>query len=102
LIEFGGEQGEKRRWTYEKLKKPVPPEPQLDSVVGEIIEAYRVISRSRNYAGMAASPLPLSLSGIEQYLSSRPLLIDRDEFDAAIFALDDAELQSFAEKQARK
>lgn len=68
-------------------------------MAGEIIEAYRVISRCRNYAGAAASPLPLSLGDIEQYLTSRPLLIDRDEFDAAIFALDDAELQSFAEKQ---
>lgn len=71
-------------------------------MVGEIIEAYRVISRSRNYAGMAASPLPLSLSDIEQYLSSRPVLIDRSEFDAAIFALDDAELQAFSEKQEKK
>lgn len=51
---------------------------------------------------MAASPLPLSLGDIEQYLSSRPVLIDRSEFDAAIFALDDAELQAFSEKQEKK
>lgn len=48
---------------------------------------------------MAAAPLPLSLSDIDIFLSSRPILISRDEFEAAIFALDDAEMKSWAEKQ---
>ncbi|AVE61269.1 hypothetical protein AM352_16890 [Citrobacter koseri] len=39
---------------------------------------------------MAGAPLPISLHDIERFLSARPLLIDRDEFDAAIFALDNA------------
>lgn len=56
----------------------------------EILNAYSVISRSRLYAGMAGVPLPISLHDIERFLSARPLLIDRDEFDAAIFALDNA------------
>ncbi|MHA6636602.1 hypothetical protein ACX3OY_22755 [Citrobacter farmeri] len=59
-------------------------------MTGEILNAYSVISRSRLYAGMAGVPLPISLHDIERFLSARPLLIDRDEFDAAIFALDNA------------
>ncbi|HCT2124022.1 TPA: hypothetical protein OTQ61_003188 [Citrobacter koseri] len=59
-------------------------------MTGEILNAYSVISRSRLYAGMAGAPLPISLHDIERFLSARPLLIDRDEFDAAIFALDNA------------
>lgn len=38
---------------------------------------------------MAASPLPLSLSDIDTYLRSRPLQINRELFEQAIFALDD-------------
>ncbi len=38
---------------------------------------------------MAACPLPLTLSDIDQYLCSRPTAISRKEFDTAIFALDD-------------
>ncbi|WP_241593065.1 hypothetical protein [Rosenbergiella epipactidis] len=38
---------------------------------------------------MAASPLPLSLSDVDTYLRSRPLQINRELFERAIFALDD-------------
>ncbi|WP_241647480.1 hypothetical protein [Rosenbergiella metrosideri] len=38
---------------------------------------------------VAASPLPLSLSDIDTYLSSRPIQINRELFEQAIFALDD-------------
>jgi len=38
---------------------------------------------------MAASPLPLSLSDIDTFLRSRPLQINRELFEQAIFALDD-------------
>lgn len=50
---------------------------------------------------MAGVPLPLSLSDIERYLSSRYILIDRIEFDAAILALDDAWRAEWAEEQKR-
>ena len=50
---------------------------------------------------MACVPLPLSLSDIDRYLSSRSVLIDRTEFDAAILALDDAWLDGWAEEQKR-
>ena len=83
-------QGEKAKWRRGKLKLPPIPEPEIDGVTGEILNAYSVISRSRLYAGMAGVPLPISLHDIERFLSARPLLIDRDEFDAAIFALDNA------------
>lgn len=72
------------------MNLPPIPEPEIDAVTGEILNAYAIISRSRQYAGMAGVPLPLSLSDIERYLASRSILIDRTEFDAAIMALDDA------------
>ena len=59
-------------------------------MTAEILNAYAIISRSRQYVGMAGVPLPLSLDDIERYLASRAVLIDRTEFDAAIMALDDA------------
>lgn len=64
-------------------------EPEIDELTGLILSAYSVISRGRQYAGMAASPLPLSLSDIDTYLRSRTLQINRELFEKAIFALDD-------------
>lgn len=40
---------------------------------------------------MAATPLPLSLDDIHTYLKQKPLQIDPEELEAAIFALDDAD-----------
>lgn len=70
-------------------------------MTGEILNAYALISRGRQYAGMAGVPLPLSLSDIERYLASRSILIDRTEFDAAIMALDDAWRDVWAVEQER-
>ncbi|MEA4609908.1 hypothetical protein VBQ92_16890 [Klebsiella pneumoniae] len=50
---------------------------------------------------MAGVPLPLSLSDIERYLASRPVLVDRTEFDAAILALDDAWRDEWAKEQKK-
>lgn len=50
---------------------------------------------------MAGVPLPLSLRDIECYLSSRAILIDRTEFDAAILALDDAWRDEWATNQKK-
>ncbi|ATF97691.1 TPA: hypothetical protein R4Y77_001707 [Citrobacter koseri] len=50
---------------------------------------------------MAGAPLPISLHDIERFLSARPVLIDRDEFDAAIFALDDAWREQWAQEQKK-
>ncbi|HDH7807438.1 hypothetical protein HQH16_15975 [Raoultella ornithinolytica] len=61
-----------------------------------------MISRGRQYAGMAGVPLPLSLSDIDRYLVSRSVLIDRTEFDAAILALDDAWRNEWATEQKRR
>lgn len=101
MKEFGGEQGEKAKWRREKLNLPPIPEPEIEAVTGEILNAYAMISRGRQYAGMAGVPLPLSLSDIERYLSSRYILIDRIEFDAAILALDDAWRAEWAAEQKR-
>lgn len=101
MKEFGGDQGEKAKWRREKLNLPPIPEPEIDAVTGEILNAYAMISRGRKYAGMAGVPLPLSLSDIERYLASRPILVDRTEFDAAILALDDAWRDEWAKEQKR-
>ncbi|GAB0725941.1 hypothetical protein NB16F79_39920 [Escherichia coli] len=93
LSEFGGERGEKARWKREKLRLPPIPEPEIDPVLKELLYAYSVISRARRYAGMAGVPLPLSLTEINEYLATHPVLIERDEFEAVIFALDDQYFQ---------
>ncbi|CAM8219518.1 hypothetical protein ESCOCK398M_07390 [Escherichia coli] len=90
-IIIGGE-----RWfTPMKDLKPVDglPEPEIDPVLKELLYAYSVISRARRYAGMAGVPLPLSLTEINEYLATHPVLIERDEFEAVIFALDDQYFQ---------
>ncbi|WP_169712905.1 hypothetical protein [Mixta calida] len=48
---------------------------------------------------MAATPLPLSLDDINVYLRMKPLQIDPEEFEAAIFALDDADRTEWERKQ---
>lgn len=48
---------------------------------------------------MAATPLPLSLEDINAYLKQKPLQIDPEEFEAAIFALDDADRVEWERKQ---
>ncbi|EPG6260090.1 hypothetical protein [Klebsiella aerogenes] len=83
------------------MNLPPIPEPEIDAVTGEILNAYAMISRSRKYAGMAGVPLPLSLKDIELYLASRTILIDRTEFDAAILALDDTWRDEWAAEQKR-
>lgn len=93
--------GDKNRWKRERLKLPPIPEPELDGVCSEILAAYAIITRSRKYAGMAATPLPVSLEDINTYLACKPLQIDREEFEAAIFALDDADRAEWERKQAK-
>ncbi|MBE5254510.1 hypothetical protein [Mixta mediterraneensis] len=51
---------------------------------------------------MAATPLPIDLEDINTYLACKPLQIDRDEFEAAIFALDDADRAEWERKQAKQ
>lgn len=73
----------------------------IDRVCSEILNAYAVITRSRKYAGMAATPLSLSLDDISAYLKLKPLQIDPEEFDAAIFALEDADRAEWVRKQSK-
>ena len=48
---------------------------------------------------MAASPLPISTRDIDAYLTSRPVAVDRDLFEAAIFALDDEYREEWSRQQ---
>lgn len=50
---------------------------------------------------MAATPLPVSLQDISAYLRQKPLQIDPEEFEAAIFALDDADREEWERQQAK-
>ncbi|MEN0582267.1 hypothetical protein AAIG39_25185 [Phytobacter palmae] len=80
---------------------PAIPEPEIDEVISEILNAYAIISRSRQYAGMAGVPLPLSLHDVERYLAYSSTLIDRDELIASVVALDDAWRERWAKEQER-
>ncbi|WP_038024553.1 hypothetical protein [Tatumella sp. UCD-D_suzukii] len=64
-----------------------------------ILSAYAAISRGRQYVGMMASPLPLSLRDVDTYLASRPVTIDRELLEEAIFALDDVYRDEWARDQ---
>lgn len=58
-------------------------------MVAEILEAYGHIGRSRQYVGMMGAPAPIAPAAIAEYLDRYPSVICREEFDTAIFALDD-------------
>jgi len=77
----------------------VGDEPEIDELSALLLSAYATISRGRQYAGMAASPLPLSIRDIDAYLVSRPVVVDRDLFEAAIFALDDEYREEWSRQQ---
>lgn len=76
--------------------------PDYDAITDEVLVAYGMISRGRRYAGMMACPLPLSLTDIDSYLSLRPTMLSRKEFDAAIFALDEHFREEWAREQEKK
>ncbi|WP_434695328.1 hypothetical protein J3P89_19235 [Pseudomonas sp. Z1-14] len=50
---------------------------------------------------MAAAPAPISPAAVTDYLSQRPSAICREEFEAAIFALDDDFRQHWEEQQEK-
>lgn len=68
-------------------------------MVSEILEAYGHIGRSRQYVGMVGAPAPIAPSAIAEYLDRYPSAICREEFDAAIFALDDEFRKRWGEQQ---
>ena len=78
---------------------PVPEPPEIDGVTAEILEAYGQISRSRQYVGMAGAPAPISPVAITDHLTRYPSAICREEFDAAIFAMDDEFRRHWDEQQ---
>ncbi len=68
-------------------------------MVTEILKAYGHIARSRQYVGMVGAPAPIAPVAIAEYLERYPSVICREEFDAAIFALDDEFRQRWDEQQ---
>lgn len=68
-------------------------------MVAEVLEAYVHIGRSRQYVGMMGAPAPIAPSAITEYLDHYPSVICREEFDAAIFALDDEFRRRWDEQQ---
>lgn len=79
----------------------MPPTPEIDPVTAEILEAYGQIGRSRQYVGMVGAPAPIAPSAITEYLDRYPSAICREEFDAAIFALDDEFRRQWDEQQEK-
>lgn len=71
-------------------------------MVAEILEAYGHIGRSRQYVGMMGAPAPIAPSAIAEYLDRYPSVICREEFDAAIFALDDEFRRRWDEQQEQE
>lgn len=51
---------------------------------------------------MMASPLPLSLRDVDTYLASRPVTIDRELLEEAIFALDDVYRDEWSQLQDKE
>ena len=71
-------------------------------MVAEILEAYGHIGRSRQYVGMVGAPAPIAPAAIAEYLDRYPSAICREEFDGAIFALDDEYRRYWDEAQAQE
>lgn len=71
-------------------------------MVAEILEAYGHIGRSRQYVGMMGAPAPIAPAAIAEYLGRYPSVICREEFDAAIFALDDEFRRRWDEQQEKE
>ncbi|MND98077.1 hypothetical protein D3C76_917910 [compost metagenome] len=71
-------------------------------MVAEILEAYGYIGRSRQYVGMFGAPAPIAPAAIAEYLDRYPSVICREEFDAAIFALDDEFRRRWDEQQEKE
>ncbi|POA50570.1 hypothetical protein C1893_01695 [Pseudomonas sp. MPR-ANC1] len=70
-------------------------------MTAEILQAYSMIGRSRQYVGMMGAPAPITLGIITDYLAIYPTSLGRAEFDAAILALDDEFRTNWAEHQER-
>ncbi|WP_144180478.1 MULTISPECIES: hypothetical protein [unclassified Pseudomonas] len=71
-------------------------------MVAEILEAYGHIGRSRQYVGMMGAPAPIAPAAIAEYLDRYPSVICREEFDAAIFALDEDFRRTWNDTQAQE
>lgn len=54
---------------------------------------------TRRYAGMAASPLPISIRDVDAYLTSCPAMMAQELFEAAIFALEDEYWEEWRRQQ---
>ncbi|EKT4476537.1 hypothetical protein QEL91_002209 [Pseudomonas putida] len=71
-------------------------------MVAEILEAYGHIGRSRQYIGMVGAPAPIAPAAIAEYLDRYPSVICREEFDSAIFALDEEFRNRWSEDQEKQ
>ncbi|WP_256819170.1 hypothetical protein [Pseudomonas putida] len=68
-------------------------------MVSEILEAYGHIGKSRQYIGMVGAPAPIAPAAIAEYLDRYPSVICREEFDGAIFALDEEFRRHWSQEQ---
>lgn len=70
----------------------MPDEPPVDEVTRYVLRTYAGIARGRRYLqpamGGKPMPLPISAREVDDWLAGHPLAMDRNELDAAVFALD--------------
>ena len=69
----------------------MPEQPEYSEVACQIMEAFNVLMRGRRYE--QGVMLSLSLHDIAVYCDSYDIGVTRNEFDAAIFALDNLYLE---------
>jgi len=81
---------EKRR--AKGLPVPVPVRPELPSWLVEFWQAFWLINRPRQYAGMSGTPMPLTLEGIKTYTEIYGTT-NIDEFVELIFSMDNTYLE---------
>lgn len=73
----------------------------VDGVTSEILSAYYMIGRGRQFVGMNGAPGPISVGLINEYVLAHETGIPRYEFDRVIFAIDDAFREKWALDQPK-
>lgn len=75
----------------------MPDEPPEDEVTRHVLNVYSGVTRGRRYLPvMQGKPIPLPIGGreVDEWLHGHPSPLDRDELDACVFALDEAEREA--------
>ena len=75
----------------------VPERPEADYQVEQAIAVFCMATRSRQYAGFTATPMPITVANITDVVVAHDIMIPRSILDACVFAIDDAWLKALEE-----